>query len=150
MIALNILVWGLPAPKGSYRPVTNRRTGKTMLLPMSKREKPWRQAVKLAAQSAWRNQYPDRPLPKADVPIRFDAAFYLPKPKTVRRDEPTVEPDLDKLIRCTWDALTESGLIADDSRITSIGMARKFYATTRQPGANLFLAWDDTDGAYRP
>jgi Holliday junction resolvase RusA-like endonuclease len=63
-------------------------------------------------------------------------AFYLPKPKTVDRQLPSVSPDLDKLIRAVGDSLTDSGVVIDDSRIVRIS-ARKLYAEGIAPGATI-------------
>jgi Holliday junction resolvase RusA-like endonuclease len=43
---------------------------------------------------------------------------------------------LDKLIRSVGDALTDSGIVTDDSRIVRIS-ARKLYAEGIQPGATI-------------
>lgn len=136
---MDIRVYGTPAPKGSYRPVTNRRTGKTLLLPMSKNEKLWRKQVELAAQSAWK-RIQQSPLPSLDEPVHADITFYLPRPKTVTRDYPTVKPDLDKLVRATYDGLTASHLIKDDSRIVSTTCCKR-YVNLRKAGADITLLW---------
>jgi Holliday junction resolvase RusA-like endonuclease len=43
---------------------------------------------------------------------------------------------LDKLIRSVGDALTDSGIVTDDSRIVRIS-ARKLYAEGIEPGATI-------------
>lgn len=46
------------------------------------------------------------------------AIFHMPKPRTTKySDYPAGTPDLDKLQRALGDALTESGIVADDARI---------------------------------
>lgn len=131
---------GVPAPKGSYRPITQRSrvTGKpvTRLIPMSKKEHPWRQAVVNAVrQRAWN-------IKTIDSPICAYIVFSLPRPKTVTRRSPTVKPDLDKLLRSTFDGLTDSGLIRDDSLIVKVS-AEKKYATDHC-GAYIKLEWEES------
>lgn len=69
-------------------------------------------------------------MPHLDTPITVRVVFLLPRPKSVSlasRPWPTVAPDVDKLARCLLDALTDSGLIKDDSRVIHLD-ARKHYA----------------------
>jgi Holliday junction resolvase RusA-like endonuclease len=73
-----------------------------------------------------------------DEPCELIVNFYMPKPKTVTRLLPSVSPDLDKLIRAVGDALTDSGIVTDDSRIVRIS-ARKLYAEGIQSGASILV-----------
>ena len=41
--------------------------------------------------------------------------FYLPRPKTVKRQWPTVRPDADKLLRAVLDLMTKAGVYCDDA-----------------------------------
>lgn len=121
---------GTPATKGSYKPVRNRRTGKTLLVGMNRHEHEWRARVAREVRSQWFTQHPTRPMPHLDTPITVRVVFLLPRPKSVSlasRPWPTVAPDVDKLARCLLDALTDSGLIKDDSRVIHLD-ARKHYA----------------------
>ena len=51
--------------------------------------------------------------------------FIMPRPKTVRRNYPSVAPDLDKLIRGALDALTAIAYV-DDGQVVEI-YAKKIY-----------------------
>jgi hypothetical protein len=55
--------------------------------------------------------------------------FYLPRPKTAPRriTEPAKLPDVDKLIRACFDALTAAGVWRDDAQVIST-LARKAFA----------------------
>jgi Holliday junction resolvase RusA-like endonuclease len=46
---------------------------------------------------------------------------------------PTVAPDLDKLIRCIADAVTDAGLWKDDAQVAAVTAAKR-YAIHRPPG----------------
>jgi hypothetical protein len=65
-----------------------------------------------------------------DTPVEIALVFYLPKPKTVKREWPSVKPDLDKLIRSTFDGLTTGGLYTDDALVVAVS-ASKEYGTDR-------------------
>jgi Holliday junction resolvase RusA-like endonuclease len=42
--------------------------------------------------------------------------FFMPRPKSVKRQYPTVKPDGDKLTRLIADSLVDTGLVPDDSQ----------------------------------
>jgi len=121
-----IVVCGLPAPQGSKRHV-----GRGILVESSKAVKPWREAVKWAylqqkplQDRAWDGQT----LPMITGPVRVDITFTLPRPKSAPKSRvyPVSAPDIDKLCRSTFDALTQVGSIEDDSRIVASSQ-RKLY-----------------------
>lgn len=122
---LRIVVYGSPAPQGSKKFVgIAKRTGRGILVESSKRVKPWRDDVKAAALEA-RNGAP--PL---DGPLVVRMVFTLPKPSSApktRRTYAMRKPDLSKLARSTEDALTDSGLIADDARIVEYERLAKVF-----------------------
>jgi Holliday junction resolvase RusA-like endonuclease len=51
--------------------------------------------------------------------MKVTLLFIMPRPKTVKRAEPSVAPDLDKLVRAALDALT-SVAYEDDGQVTEI------------------------------
>jgi Holliday junction resolvase RusA-like endonuclease len=57
------------------------------------------------------------------------------KPRTVKREHPTVPPDLDKLIRAVLDGLTAIAYV-DDSQVVEI-YAKKIYGLV--PGVQIRL-----------
>lgn len=129
LCSITFSVEGTPASKGSYRAVTgrSRKTGKpvTRLIPMDKKERPWREKVRHAALAAMTDNHFTGFA--RGIPVELCAGFIVARPKTVRRYSPTVKPDLDKLLRCLMDGLTDSGIIHDDAQITNI-TASKSYA----------------------
>ena len=105
-------VLGTPAPKGSKSFKGFAKSGKAILVESSAAAKPWAEAVKWAAIENRCAHVPG--------PVTVRIVFTLPKPKGAPKNRttyPSRAPDLDKLIRCTWDALVQVGLIEDDSRI---------------------------------
>jgi len=129
---LEITVRGLPAPQGSKRHV-----GNGVMIEMSKRVKPWREAVVGAAAEArsaagiW----------LLDTALRADMVFTMLRPASHYRTGrnahllhdraplcPAKAPDLSKLIRSTEDALTDAGVMRSDALIVEYGRAAKVWA----------------------
>lgn len=112
---LTITVHGhRPAPQGSKRSI-----GRGRMIEQSNRVKPWRDAVETAARAAHAAR------PPLDGPLIVEATFTVAKPASApkrRATWPTTRHsgDLDKLLRSTFDALTDAGAIADDSRVIKI------------------------------
>lgn len=117
---ISYFVEGEPAPQGSKNGFV--KNGRVVMVESSKKVKPWREAV------AWQT--------KAKVtepmtnPVEIALVFHLPRPKSVSRVWPSVKPDLDKLIRSTFDGLTTGGLYTDDALVIAVS-ASKQYATDR-------------------
>lgn len=111
---------GQPAPQGSKRHVGNGR-----MIEASKKVGPWREAVKEAVSLL--------ELEPLTGPLYVEMKFYLQKPKTVKRLVPTVPPDLDKLVRGLFDALTIAGVWEDDALVIEIGTTQKLYADEDNP-----------------
>jgi len=139
--SLSFDVYGLPAPQGSKRHV-----GNGVMIESSKRVKPWRAAVEVAAREAIEGEW--EPF---TGPLALTLTFYLPRPKAhygtgrnasvLKPDAPkwvSVRPDIDKLARSTLDALTTSGVWVDDSQVAHL-TARKLYANTPRTGADITI-----------
>ena len=128
MAEVSLSVTGDPASQGSHAIMNGR-----IVQVNSSKHKAWRKAIVQEAIAT----LPDDWVP-IDEPCELIVNFYLPKPKTVDRQLPSVSPDLDKLIRAVGDSLTDSGVVTDDSRIVRIS-ARKLYAEGIQPGATILV-----------
>ena len=133
---MTITVHGTPAPQGS-KSFKGMRGGHAILAESSKKVKPWREAVKWAALERMdRSKWPDGGFGQGEAfagPVTVEVDFYFIHPKTgKRRPAHSVKPDIDKLLRSTFDALKDAGVFEDDSRICSV-QARKHYATQFSP-----------------
>jgi Holliday junction resolvase RusA-like endonuclease len=126
MAEVSLSVTGDPASQGSHAIMNGR-----IVQVNSSKHKAWRKAIVQEAIATLPDDW--QPI---DEPCELIVNFYLPKPKTVDRQLPSVSPDLDKLIRAVGDSLTDSGVVVDDSRIVRIS-ARKLYAEGIQPGATI-------------
>jgi len=69
-----------------------------------------------------RQQYKSGPMKDA---ISVLIVFTIKKPKTVKRDYPTVKPDVDNYIKSTLDALNGIAFI-DDSQVIEIIASKKY------------------------
>lgn len=121
---ISYFVEGEPAPQGSKNGFV--KNGRVVMVESSKKIKPWREAVtiKTAQHMSWETLNP------MTTPVEIALVFHLPRPKTVTRLWPSVKPDLDKLIRSTFDGLTTGGLYTDDALVIAVS-ASKQYATER-------------------
>ncbi|OPC85178.1 hypothetical protein B4N89_20780 [Embleya scabrispora] len=132
---LEVVAYGIPAPQGSKRHVGGGR-----LIESSKRVKPWREAVCLAVREVLDGTGAD-PL---GGPLAVEIVLTVVKPASAPKRRTTwpitrYSGDLDKLVRATFDALTDSGAIEDDSRVVEV-TATKVYPeegvdALRRPGA---------------
>ena len=128
-----------PAPQGSKRHV-----GHGVLIESSRQVKPWRQAVTTAALEARRQAGLDGVI---DGPCTLSVVFRFPRPKGhygktgLRPSAPiwkATQPDLDKCLRSTADALSHV-LIRDDSQIVSLSAAKRWAAEDETPGCTITL-----------
>jgi Holliday junction resolvase RusA-like endonuclease len=125
--ALTITVHGEPAPQGSKRHVGGGR-----MIESSTKVKPWREAVKHASLAS---VFPDDgeggTWKSLDGPLSVEVVFTLRKPTTAPKRRitwPSKKPDLDKLVRSTFDALSDAGIWRDDAQ------AVELHATKVYPG----------------
>ena len=121
MKQIEFYVHGLPAPQGSKRHV-----GRGVMIEASKKVGPWRAAVEKAVALLAFEPF--------DGPVGVEIVFFLPKPKSVKRDLPTVPPDLDNLARGLFHALTIASVWTEDS-IAVETKAHKVYDVLGTPGA---------------
>jgi Holliday junction resolvase RusA-like endonuclease len=117
---ISYFIPGEPAPQGSKNGFV--KNGRVVMVESSKKVKPWRESVALHTR--------DKISEPMNCPVEIALVFHLPRPKTVTRKWPAVKPDLDKLIRSTFDGLTTGGLYTDDALVIAVS-ASKQYATDR-------------------
>lgn len=121
-------VHGVPTPQGSKRHV-----GKGVMVESGgEKLRTWREDVKHAALDAMNGH------PPFEGALEVRVTFYLPKPKTVKRDLPHVRPDLDKTLRSLLDACTAAGVFVDDAQITDVWAAKRYAAL---PGAEVIVRY---------
>lgn len=114
---------GQPIPQGSMKVINGH-----VIHSQGSALAAWRASIALAARKA--GAFPE----KGAMTIAI--TFVMPKPRTVKREEPSVAPDLDKLIRAVLDALTAIAYV-DDGQVTEI-YAKKVYGLL--PGVRIQIA----------
>lgn len=111
---------GKPIPQGSV----NVYGGRVVSVKPELRH--WRDSIRIATLAKHRGE----PL---DGPLGVTLAFQLAPPKKPRWPLPAVKPDLDKLVRAAFDALsttaTQRGVITDDARIVSFTATKSYHGT---------------------
>ena len=151
MITLHVL--GTPAPKGSSRPMLNRKTGKPFTFKggspqNAEKLTTWDNNVRAAAASVCGGLAAP---PFVETALSVAITFRLARPgghwgkgkqagklKLSAPTHPRGKPDIDKLARSTLDSLT--GIVFDDdSRIVQLAIT-KVYATPGSEGATIAIA----------
>lgn len=128
LVAGSAFVSGVPMPQGSKN--AYRRGNKVVLVESSKGLPGWRTAVREGAAV----------LPRLVGEVHVELIFAMPRPKSHYRTgrfahllKPSaplfhsVKPDVDKLERAVFDALTQAGVVEDDCRIVS-SCSQKVYS----------------------
>lgn len=121
--SFTVSVVGVPAPQGSKRAV-----GRGVMIESSKKVGPWREAVAWTTRAA---------IPRGwdpTGPMQVHVTFFMPRPRSRRKTEVWADrqPDLDKLLRSTFDALTTAGVWGDDAQVCSV-TSRKVLADPSDP-----------------
>lgn len=136
---IGFTVHGLPAAQGSKRHV-----GGGVMIESSKAVKPWRQDVVAAALDAigqWEAEH-GAPWETFTSPVIFSGDFTFVRPKShygsgrnataLKASAPDwvgKKPDLDKILRSTWDALSTAGIWRDDSLAVIDRSSKRFGST---------------------
>jgi Holliday junction resolvase RusA-like endonuclease len=129
----NFFIAGEPAPQGSK---TGRVVnGRVVMWESSAKVKPWRAAVTLITKQAMLKKEWET----ITDPIELCLSFYLPRPKSVKREFPSVKPDLDKLIRSTCDGLKTGGLYTDDALIIAITATKQYAPVGMEAGCHVLV-----------
>lgn len=135
--AATITVYGEPGPQGSKRHV-----GNGVMVESSKKVKPWRQDVKYAAIGAtahipgWKALHGPLAVAMTFTFARIKSHYRTGRYAHLLKDgapaQPTVYPDLSKIVRSTEDALT--GVVwKDDAQVVQYVRLGKWYAGADAP-----------------
>lgn len=118
---LTFFVEGRPVPQGSKKAF--KRGNQIVLVEANPALKDWRGVVSLKAQNELAQLQVIEPF---TGPVGVELNFFMPKPKTVKRDLPSVPPDLDKLVRAVFDALTDARVWTDDSLVCKLTASKQY------------------------
>lgn len=121
-------VEGIPAPQGSK--TAFRRGNRCVLVETSKKLPAWREAC----MAEFKNGAKAYGLEPIDAPVCVRVEFLMPRPKKPTNNYPYVG-DLDKLQRGVGDALEQSGVVKNDSRIVEWRATKRYAEPGEEPGA---------------
>lgn len=142
VLIVEFLLPGVPVPQGSKtgRVLQSARGPVASLYnDNDKTLKPWRKAVTAAAAAAHAGGA------RIEGAVIVEVEFRTVRPKSVKREFPTVKPDVDKLQRALFDGITDAGVWRDDSQVVTV-LARKRYAD--QPGVHVRVGEYSTDDTH--
>lgn len=128
-------VVGVPVGQGSKKAYVNKSTGRAVVVDEKSRAlRDWRAAIANAA----RDELTRVPRPPIDGPIEVKIYFRFGSSKSdPHRFWHAVKPDLDKLVRAVFDALTEGGAIRDDARICALATKKRFASQAESVGCTI-------------
>jgi Holliday junction resolvase RusA-like endonuclease len=132
-----VFIPGEPRPQGSKIPV--QRGAKIVLIEAQKQLPAWREHMTKMLQ-----------LKRLEEPTRFETAtnvaltFWLPRPKSVKRQYPTSTYDIDKLTRAVLDSITKAEIWRDDSDVVELTV-RKTYADMHEAGVLISITPFDNE-----
>ena len=142
MTTFTLWIDGVPIPQGSKS--VDRRNGYTF--DANKNLRPWRKHVATTALAG----AAAAGLDTMDGPLGATLHFYLSRPKGhyrtgrfshLLRDDaprwPAVKPDIDKLERAIFDALTTAEVWADDARVVHSDTWKRYADNGVEPGVRI-------------
>lgn len=153
MIRLTVI--GTPAPKGSSRAMLIGGQARLIASGTSanaRAQAAWVKAIREAALEVAPNQFYSKRALRIAIVFRVARPKGHYTPRGLRPSAPAypnVYPDIDKLVRCTLDALT-GVLFDDDSRIVALSVTKEYAASARTEGASIGVAAMDGRDACMP
>jgi Holliday junction resolvase RusA-like endonuclease len=132
-------VFGIAQPQGSARAFMPKGARFPVITTDNKQLKGWRQLVAQEVSRALNGRAASSQWPAGqllDGPIRIVAAFYLPRPKSLRGKPKAhlTRPDVDKLARAVGDALI-GVLWRDDSQVVQLKVTKEYAGVGESPRA---------------
>ena len=137
MTRFTIWIPGKPTPQGSKKGFVIN--GRAVLVDVSEGSKAWRAHVtQRVREHAEYIRYKGA--------VQVSMIFYMEKAKTNKKQFMIQKPDIDKLCRSVLDALTDSEIIEDDSRVTGLTAYKEWESKDMRPGVFIHI-WQDKDNA---
>jgi Holliday junction resolvase RusA-like endonuclease len=134
--SFTIWIPGKATPQGSKKGFVIN--GRAILVDASEGNKAWRAHVTQRVR-----EHMDYIRYKGAVNVKM--SFYMEKAKSNKTAFMMQKPDIDKLCRSVMDALTDSEIIEDDSRVVSL-TAKKYWADEQNPGVYIHI-WQEKPNA---
>ena len=103
---------GQPVPQGSMKVINGH-----VIHSKGSELAAWRSAIALRAKEAGAKPH--------NEPVEMEMIFTMMRPRTVTRPEPSVAPDLDKLVRAVLDGLTAIAY-RDDGQVVRLTATKQY------------------------
>ena len=142
-VVTSFFIPGVPRPKGSSQ-IYHTKRGKLYTAPGSKYQYEWENTIRdtILAEKPELNArplYDQSPLQQDYLqPVGLQLIFKL-TPIKAYRTHATSCPDIDKLTRCTLDALTKSHLIHDDRQIVYTETMKQYAENPGEEGVHITI-----------
>ena len=149
---LKLRVYGTPVPQGSTKAFALRKggvpTGRTVVTSDNRKTKPWRQKIvdEAMAQASYITGWAGR----EGMPLAVSLVFVMPRPdghfgtgknalvlRPSAPPRPARKPDLDKLVRAVFDALTDAGIWRDDGQVVQLHTSKVYAHGEERPGVEI-------------
>jgi crossover junction endodeoxyribonuclease RusA len=130
-------VVGIAVPKGSTRAFVPKGWTRPIVTAANAKSKGWQQLVAEQAQTVGAEGL-------FVGPVALTVSFYLPRPQSLPKHvrHHVKKPDLDKLVRCTKDAL-KGVLYHDDSQVVDLNAQKLYAPLAARPRAIITVAAAD-------
>jgi Holliday junction resolvase RusA-like endonuclease len=126
VLVAEFMIDGIPVAQGSKNAWVNPKTNKAVMFDSGAAKlKPWRGQIAQAAREAYTGAE------RIEGAVLLVVEFRFVRPKSVKRERPTVKPDVDKTLRALMDGISDSGIWRDDAQVVTVHMS-KVYA--ERPG----------------
>jgi crossover junction endodeoxyribonuclease RusA len=144
-VSLHFVVHGVAQPKGSARAFMPKNGKFPVVTSDNPRVRSWQHLVADAAsrvigETRWR---------MLDTAVRVTVAFHLPRPRKFQRQAAPVahltNPDVDKLVRAVFDALTQVAWV-DDRQVVDLVAMKRYAAVDAPPSIEVWV--DEAVGPF--
>jgi crossover junction endodeoxyribonuclease RusA len=145
---LTFFVPGQPVPQGSKSAFISKATGKPIVVDKDVRLPQWRMKITAYALDAKANTAMHLPI---DGAVGVQITFFMPRPKSHYGSGknannlkpsaplyPAVMPDLDKMLRAVFDALTDAQVWHDDGQVVFANTTKR-YEGDAGPGVEVVV-----------
>lgn len=133
-----VYVPGKAAPQGSKKAFVIN--GRAVLVDASGGNKAWRRLVTETIIA-------DSDYIRYTGPVNVSLTFWMEKAKSNKTKHMAQKPDIDKLSRSVLDAMTDSEIIEDDSRVIYLTVTKRWAEPDDYMPGVLIHVWQDKENA---
>lgn len=126
---LFFIVFGTPIPQGSMKAFLPKGWNRAVITSDNTKLKPWRQMLSVTVLDAMHSSKVQ--LIERLAAVSVEVTFFFERPQSCKKQvNKTTKPDMDKLLRSLFDAMT--GIVfADDAQVCHVTMEKVFGSPAR-------------------